>query len=96
MTTANLTETEYLNYILGPRYLPLDVTIPLTLVYVIIFVCGIFGNIITCIVIIKNTSMQNATNFYLFSLAVSDLMLLILGMYYINIFKANYFSLNFF
>ena len=84
MTSYNVSEREYLDYIMGPRYLPLDVTVPLTIVYLTIFICGIFGNIITCIVIIKNSAMHNATNFYLFSLAVSDLLLLVIGMYILN------------
>ncbi|XP_058797073.1 neuropeptides capa receptor-like [Phymastichus coffea] len=77
---TNLTELQYLENILGPQYLPLDVTVPLTVVYTTIFICGIFGNVITCVVIINNSTMQNATNFYLFSLAVSDLILLLLGL----------------
>ncbi|XP_076760173.1 neuropeptides capa receptor [Xylocopa sonorina] len=76
----NLTETEYLTRVLGPKYLPMKMGIPLTITYVIIFVTGIFGNIITCTVIIRNSSMQTATNYYLFSLAISDIILLVLGL----------------
>ena len=75
----NLTEAEYLAKVLGPKYLPLKMVIPLTIAYVTIFVTGIFGNVTTCIVIIRNPSMQTATNYYLFSLAISDLTLLMLG-----------------
>lgn len=75
----NLTEAEYLAKVLGPKYLPLKMVIPLTIAYVTIFVTGIFGNVTTCIVIVKNPSMQTATNYYLFSLAISDLTLLVLG-----------------
>ena len=32
-----------------------------------------------CLVIVKNKSMHTATNYYLFSLAISDLMILVLG-----------------
>ncbi|CAL7936954.1 unnamed protein product [Xylocopa violacea] len=74
----NLTEAEYLTKVLGPKYLPMKMVIPLTITYVIIFVTGIFGNIATCTVIIKNSSMQTATNYYLFSLAISDIILLVL------------------
>ncbi|CAL7936953.1 unnamed protein product [Xylocopa violacea] len=76
----NLTEAEYLTKVLGPKYLPMKMVIPLTITYVIIFVTGIFGNIATCTVIIKNSSMQTATNYYLFSLAISDIILLVLGL----------------
>ncbi|CRK94985.1 CLUMA_CG008473, isoform A, partial [Clunio marinus] len=53
--------------------------IPITLIYVIIFISGCIGNISTCIVIAKNKSMYSATNYYLFSLAVSDFILLVSG-----------------
>lgn len=53
--------------------------IVLTVVYVIIFVTGLLGNIVTCIVISKNRNMHTAVNYYLFSLAISDLLLLISG-----------------
>ncbi|XP_071439458.1 pyrokinin-1 receptor-like [Hetaerina americana] len=65
----------------------LAVVIPVTTVYLTIFITGILGNVITCLVIRRNKSMHTATNFYLFSLSISDLLLLITGlpqeMYYI-------------
>ncbi|XP_031839764.1 neuropeptides capa receptor [Nomia melanderi] len=76
----NLTEAEYLEKVLGPKYLPMRFVVPLTIAYLVIFVTGIFGNIATCTVIIRNPSMQTATNYYLFSLAISDLILLTLGL----------------
>jgi uncharacterized protein YhbP (UPF0306 family) len=42
-------------------------------------VSGIIGNVAVCVVIARNKLMWTATNYYLFSLAVSDLTLLILG-----------------
>ncbi|XP_011138480.1 neuropeptides capa receptor isoform X1 [Harpegnathos saltator] len=77
---ANLNEAEYLDRVLGPKYLPMKMVIPLTIVYMAVFVTGIFGNVATCTVIVRNASMQSATNYYLFSLAISDLTLLILGL----------------
>ncbi|PBC34776.1 Neuropeptides capa receptor [Apis cerana cerana] len=58
----------------------LHIVIPVTIIYVSIFVTGIIGNISTCIVIARNKSMHTATNYYLFSLAVSDLLLLASGL----------------
>jgi len=64
----------------GPKHLPLDVVVPITIVYVLIFVSGLVGNIAVCAVIIRNSSMHTATNCYLFSLAVSDLTVLLFGL----------------
>ncbi|XP_062552102.1 5-hydroxytryptamine receptor-like [Armigeres subalbatus] len=55
------------------------IVIPISIIYSTIFVIGVLGNVITCIVISKNKSMHTATNYYLFSLAVSDLLLLLTG-----------------
>uniref|UniRef100_A0AAY4CW77 G-protein coupled receptors family 1 profile domain-containing protein n=1 Tax=Denticeps clupeoides TaxID=299321 RepID=A0AAY4CW77_9TELE len=44
------------------------------------YLVGALGNVLTCIIIACNTVMWTPTNFYLFSLAVSDLLLLLLGM----------------
>lgn len=79
MANVTLNVTYYLSVILGPKHLPWDLVIPITVVYVIIFFCGVVGNVAVCIVIIRNPSMHTATNCYLFSLAVSDLTVLLLG-----------------
>ncbi|GFY45128.1 pyrokinin-1 receptor [Trichonephila inaurata madagascariensis] len=65
---------------LGPQRDPLSTVIPMTLVYSLILMTGVIGNICTCIVIARNRYMHTATNYYLFSLAISDLLLLILGL----------------
>lgn len=75
----NISEVEYLSRELEPQQLPLVITVPVNIIYLIIFVVGIIGNLATCMVTIKNPSMQNVTNYYLLSLAVSDLLLLIIG-----------------
>lgn len=79
ITELNISESEYIKLIWGPKHLPLKLVLPITLVYIMIFVTGIFGNVVTCIVIKRNPVMQNATNYYLFNLAISDLLLLVLG-----------------
>lgn len=55
------------------------ILVSLTVIYVIIFITGVLGNVVTCIVIAKNKGMHTAVNYYLFSLAVSDLLLLVSG-----------------
>ncbi|XP_076287848.1 pyrokinin-1 receptor [Lasioglossum baleicum] len=66
---------------------PLYIVLPITVIYAVIFFTGLIGNVSTCVVIARNKSMHTATNYYLFSLAVSDLLLLLSGlpqeMYYI-------------
>jgi len=59
---------------------PLAVVVPITCVYALIFLSGVVGNLSTCVVIARNRHMHTATNYYLFSLAVSDLLLLISGL----------------
>jgi hypothetical protein len=71
------------------------ILIMLTVIYVIIFITGVLGNFVTCIVIAKNKGMHTAVNYYLFSLAVSDLLLLISGKFEISpaimmFYKKNY------
>ncbi|KAJ8418880.1 hypothetical protein AAFF_G00003790 [Aldrovandia affinis] len=73
-----LSQKEYLEKYLGPRrsssFLPVCVT------YLLIFLVGAAGNTLTCTVIVRNKVMRTPTNYYLFSLAVSDLLVLLLGM----------------
>nr|XP_020452232.1 neuromedin-U receptor 1 isoform X2 [Monopterus albus] len=75
---ACLTEEEYLEKYLGPRRSP--VFLPVCHIYLIIFMVGVVGNVLTCTVIARNKVMWTPTNYYLFSLAVSDLLVLLLGM----------------
>lgn len=58
---------------------PMPLLATLTVCYTLIFIAGVLGNLITCIVISRNKIMHTATNFYLFNLAVSDLILLLSG-----------------
>jgi len=73
---ANDTLTE--NY--WPLRDPLSVVIPITVIYILILVVGILGNVVTCVVIVRSRYLHTTTNYYLFSLAVSDLLLLVSGL----------------
>ncbi|KAM4693637.1 neuromedin-U receptor 1 [Discoglossus pictus] len=75
---CNLTNDDVLFKYLGPR--SSNYFIPISIVYLLIFVVGGIGNTLTCIVIIKHKIMRTPTNYYLFSLAISDLLVLLLGM----------------
>ncbi|KAK3911713.1 Pyrokinin-1 receptor [Frankliniella fusca] len=59
---------------------PLYIVVPITCVYALIFLFGLVGNVSTCVVIARNRHMHTATNYYLFSLALSDLLLLVSGL----------------
>uniref|UniRef100_A0A665X4D9 Neuromedin U receptor 1a n=1 Tax=Echeneis naucrates TaxID=173247 RepID=A0A665X4D9_ECHNA len=78
LSDACLTMEKYLERYLGPRRSP--VFLPVCLVYLLIFIVGVMGNMLTCTVIVRNKLMWTPTNYYLFSLAVSDLLVLLLGM----------------
>ncbi|XP_067422897.1 neuromedin-U receptor 2 [Emydura macquarii macquarii] len=73
----NSTE-DYLAFLCGPKRSHLF--LPMTLVYALIFVVGVMGNLLVCLVIMKHRNMKTPTNYYLFSLAISDLLVLLLGM----------------
>ncbi|XP_059483582.1 neuromedin-U receptor 2-like [Neocloeon triangulifer] len=53
--------------------------IGITVVFVAILVFGVVGNTLVCMIIAKRPEMRTATNYYLFSLAVSDNLILITG-----------------
>uniref|UniRef100_A0A9J2PWR6 G-protein coupled receptors family 1 profile domain-containing protein n=1 Tax=Ascaris lumbricoides TaxID=6252 RepID=A0A9J2PWR6_ASCLU len=72
--------TEYVIAVLGDRCPAITIVIPTVIIYALILILGVFGNICTCAVIARNSSMHNPTNYYLFSLAISDLLILIMGL----------------
>lgn len=76
---SNVSLDEYMMWMRGPKRMSYEVLLPITIVYVIIFVAGVVGNISTVVVISKIPRMHTATNFYLISLAISDLVTLLLG-----------------
>ncbi|XP_030630630.1 neuromedin-U receptor 1 [Chanos chanos] len=73
-----LSHSAYLEEYLGPRRSPLF--LPICITYLLIFIVGAFGNVLTCVVIFHYRVMRTPTNYYLFSLAVSDLLVLLLGL----------------
>lgn len=73
----NSTE-DYLAFLYGPRRSQLF--LPMTWVYALIFLVGVSGNLLVCLVILKHRNMRTPTNYYLFSLAISDLLVLLFGM----------------
>lgn len=80
LNTFNCTPHDLLLYERGDSVADLRITIPLTLVYLLILAAGFFGNASVCIIIIQNQSMHTNTNFYLFNLAVADLLYMLFGL----------------
>ncbi|OCT78481.1 neuromedin-U receptor 1 [Xenopus laevis] len=75
---CNMTLDELLFKYLGPQQS--SYFTPICVIYLFIFAVGAVGNILTCIVILKHKIMRTPTNYYLLSLAISDLLVLLLGM----------------
>lgn len=83
MNQLYLYQSEKENFLkseIGPRMQNLWIAVPVTAIYSIILVAGVLGNILVCIVIVRNASMHTSTNYYLFNLAVSDLVYLLFGL----------------
>ncbi|XP_015336509.2 neuromedin-U receptor 1 [Marmota marmota marmota] len=74
----NLTDEALRLKYLGPQQTELFA--PICATYLLIFVVGTMGNGLTCLVILRHKAMRTPTNFYLFSLAVSDLLTLLVGL----------------
>jgi hypothetical protein len=79
---GNMSIEEFLIKNRGLKTLSYSVVIPITILYALIFLTGMVGNVAVCTVIARNSSMHTATNYYLFSLALSDLTILLLGEYF--------------
>lgn len=78
--TFNCTAAEYLLYQRGETVANFWFRVPVTIVDLIILLAGIFGNAAVCIIIVRNQSMHTNTNYYLFNLAVADLLYLLFGL----------------
>lgn len=78
-TTSAYDRKALLESMLGPQKKPFSFVFFMGTTYMLIFICGIIGNISTCFVVIFNNCMHTTTNYYLFSLAVSDVLSLLMG-----------------
>lgn len=78
-TPTEIDVSQLLQEALGQRYRNAAESAILTTVYCAIFLTGLVGNVCTCVVIIRNMHMHTATNYYLFTLAISDVVTLVLG-----------------
>uniref|UniRef100_A0A8C9DQ59 Neuromedin U receptor 1 n=1 Tax=Prolemur simus TaxID=1328070 RepID=A0A8C9DQ59_PROSS len=74
----NLTDEALRLKYLGPQQT--ELFLPICATYLLIFVVGAVGNGLTCTVILRHKAMRTPTNYYLLSLAVSDLLVLLVGL----------------
>lgn len=65
--TRNQTTAEIQNDLIHNIF----VQIVITVLYIIIFVLGIFGNFLVSFVVLRQKSMQNVTNFFIANLAIA-------------------------
>ena len=80
--TTTPDDATYIADRLGAKHLPLTTSIPISVVYAIIFVVGVLGNVSTICVILKNKYMHTSTNVYLANLAMSDLLTHLVGKFF--------------
>ncbi|XP_063623189.1 prolactin-releasing peptide receptor-like [Cydia splendana] len=53
------------------------VQVAFCILYAIIFILGVFGNVLVCFVVFRNRAMQTVTNLFITNLALSDILLCI-------------------
>ena len=68
----------------GPRYVPNWYRLTFGIIYSLILITGVIGNICICVVIGTNKQMHRSTNLYLFSLAISDILILLFGKFIVD------------
>lgn len=80
MDTFNCTKEAFVLFERGPQTQDLEEAIPITILYLFTFVAGFVGNVLVCVVIARNSLLHTATNYYLFNLAVADVIYLLFGL----------------
>ena len=71
---------EFLLAALGPQQMDNRALLLLvTIFYAVVFVTGVVGNLSVCLVIPRSKSLHSAMNYYLVSLAIADLTIILLG-----------------
>lgn len=50
-----------------------------TVFYVVVFISGLLGNLSVIAVVVRSKGLHSAMNYYLISLAIADILIIILG-----------------
>lgn len=53
---------------------PLSITVIYSLAYSLVCICALFGNLMVVTVVYRNSSMHNATNYFIVNLAIADIL----------------------
>jgi len=72
-TESNFTESKYYDLLKQPFYM----IVIYSFGYSAVFLCALFGNLMVIMVVIRNKSMHNATNYFIVNLAVADILVAI-------------------
>ena len=75
-STTNCNDTNQTQNIGTVRILSDATIVTMHILYLLVLIVGIFGNILTCMVIICRKSMRRSIHFYTFNLAICDLFVL--------------------
>lgn len=82
LSSTHTTRGSDVSYTSGSRYDLIHnelVQATFCFLYLVIFVLGIFGNVLVCFVVFRNKAMQTVTNLFITNLALSDILLCILA-----------------
>lgn len=74
----------YIECFQGSQMQAFEIAITITVINIFVFITGLIGNILVCIVIVKHPSLNSPTDYFLLNLALSDLTLLIFGKFTLN------------
>ena len=78
----NLTAAQKERYLLsahGPKHMETTLATGMTVFYAFLFLLGVPGNLLTCLIIFMNSYMRASPNYFLFNLAVADIITLVIG-----------------
>lgn len=68
----------YYDYDASVNDLPLHELIPVALIYGLVYIFGLFGNVLVIFTILKYRHMRNTTNVFLLSLSSADLLVILI------------------
>ena len=74
MENLTLPDFRFIPYIGPIKEVPVWEIVVKSLIYVIITILSLIGNVLIIVIVMKNKTMKTVTNFYIVNLAVADLM----------------------